>query len=366
MRDTGIFLAAFLIPYFLIGRKRSQHDLWAISLLCVFASFLSAPYLLQTGIYALQVIPPSLPFFAGPLFLGYIQSLINREWRAFPSFGWHLLFPLSAYIIVLTIFPEVPGLKKVPIIHEESDKLPLYVRSLGAVTLLHMSAYAFISIWKIMRHRKEAMNFFSMLTSNDMLKWPARMIGTYIFLIIILFILEVYGEWIQGIIVYRQDIHMLIIFSFIIFLGYINLGAHPVRHPQAGNHLYNKSLLSDTKIENYASRVARYFMEEKPYKKYDFSIIDLEQATEISRHHLSQIFSREIGHNFYNYVNKMRVEEVIFLMKQDSFKDYSLLRLAHEAGFNSKATFNRAFKQFTGETPSTYRVSHVQADGKNQ
>ena len=32
------------------------------------------------------------------------------------------------------------------------------------------------------------------------------------------------------------------------------------------------------------------------------------------------------------------------------------MSLAYDAGFNSKATFNRAFKKFTGDNPKTYQI----------
>ena len=58
--------------------------------------------------------------------------------------------------------------------------------------------------------------------------------------------------------------------------------------------------------------------------------------------------------SFNDYINNLRVEEVIrhfHLLKQ---KQYSLLGIAFDAGFNSKSTFNRAFKRVTGLSPSQY------------
>ncbi len=64
------------------------------------------------------------------------------------------------------------------------------------------------------------------------------------------------------------------------------------------------------------------------------------------------------------YINRRRVEEAKKLLAGDAAAGRSLLALAHDAGFNSKATFNRAFKEIVGETPSAYRqrVSGVAAE----
>jgi AraC-like DNA-binding protein len=60
--------------------------------------------------------------------------------------------------------------------------------------------------------------------------------------------------------------------------------------------------------------------------------------------------------NFFDFVNLYRVNEVKGLMKKDSTGDSKNYQLAYEAGFNSKATFYRIFKKFSGQTPSDYRA----------
>lgn len=61
--------------------------------------------------------------------------------------------------------------------------------------------------------------------------------------------------------------------------------------------------------------------------------------------------------NFFDFVNLHRVNEVKELMEKDPEKKIKNYQLAYDAGFNSKATFYRIFKQFSGHTPSSYRAS---------
>ena len=58
--------------------------------------------------------------------------------------------------------------------------------------------------------------------------------------------------------------------------------------------------------------------------------------------------------NFYDFINKYRVEEAKKLLIED-IHNYKILAIAYEVGFNSKATFNRVFKKFTELTPSEFK-----------
>ena len=87
----------------------------------------------------------------------------------------------------------------------------------------------------------------------------------------------------------------------------------------------------------------------------ELSLSTLAKDMDMSRSQLSQLINDGIGENFYDFVNKYRVEEVKSLMADPEMANYSLLGIAFEAGFKSKSTFNLIFKRFTGLTPTEYR-----------
>uniref|UniRef100_UPI0025C5409B helix-turn-helix domain-containing protein n=1 Tax=Lacinutrix sp. TaxID=1937692 RepID=UPI0025C5409B len=59
--------------------------------------------------------------------------------------------------------------------------------------------------------------------------------------------------------------------------------------------------------------------------------------------------------NFYSFINSYRVLEVQNRIKNLKYKDSKIMAIAFDSGFNSKTSFNRAFKNHTGITPSEYR-----------
>jgi AraC-like DNA-binding protein len=99
----------------------------------------------------------------------------------------------------------------------------------------------------------------------------------------------------------------------------------------------------------------RLFMEdEKPYLDPELTLSSLAKQLTLSRSVLSHLINEGIGDNFYDFVNKYRVEQVKEFMNDPKMKHFSLLGVALEAGFKSKSTFNLIFKRFTGLTPTEY------------
>lgn len=70
---------------------------------------------------------------------------------------------------------------------------------------------------------------------------------------------------------------------------------------------------------------------------------------------LSAAINAECGENFNSVVNRLRVEYVCAKLTQQHDMA-NLLQLGHDAGFNSKNSFNRNFRKFTGMSPSQYRA----------
>ncbi len=97
---------------------------------------------------------------------------------------------------------------------------------------------------------------------------------------------------------------------------------------------------------------------DKIYRDPDLTLSDLAREIEINRNLLSQIINDEFKKNFYGFINTFRVEEIKEIIKNTD-SETSLLKIAMDAGFNSKATFNAVFKKITGLTPSVYKKEGI-------
>lgn len=103
----------------------------------------------------------------------------------------------------------------------------------------------------------------------------------------------------------------------------------------------------------YAEEVHAWFEKEKPYLREDLRLTDLQRIFPISRSYLSQVFNRELGQSFSDYVNQFRIEESRRIMESEPLT--SIQEVAERSGFHSISTFRRAFLKYTGTIPSEYK-----------
>jgi AraC-like DNA-binding protein len=119
-------------------------------------------------------------------------------------------------------------------------------------------------------------------------------------------------------------------------------------------------ILKDPVIEEINDKLLDYIDNEKPYLNTELSLQELADNLEVKRHQLSSIINQKHNKNFYEFINQYRIEEVKAMMTNPKNKHFKLISLAYDAGFNSKASFNRIFKQMTNMTPSQF-ISTQQA-----
>ncbi|MEM1193863.1 MAG: helix-turn-helix transcriptional regulator [Pseudomonadota bacterium] len=89
------------------------------------------------------------------------------------------------------------------------------------------------------------------------------------------------------------------------------------------------------------------------------SINDIARRQSTNETYISRMFNQGVGQSFNQTINDMRIRHAQTLIRQTP--DQPLLEIAFAAGFNSKATFNRVFRARTGQTPSTWRDSDINA-----
>jgi len=119
---------------------------------------------------------------------------------------------------------------------------------------------------------------------------------------------------------------------------------------------YEKSGLTPKKAEEYQSRLLDLMEKETPYLDGDLTLSSLADRLSISPHNLSEVINTCLGQNFFDFVNRYRVEKAKQDLIDPAKQHLKILAVAYDAGFNSKSSFYAIFNKHTGMTPAEYRV----------
>ena len=96
-------------------------------------------------------------------------------------------------------------------------------------------------------------------------------------------------------------------------------------------------------------------LNQKPYLQSGFSLPELAQQLNTTVHILSQVINDGLGKSFFEMVATYRIEEAKRLLKEQPH--VKVEEIAEQVGYNSKSSFNTAFKKIAGKTPSEYRAA---------
>lgn len=102
-------------------------------------------------------------------------------------------------------------------------------------------------------------------------------------------------------------------------------------------------------------KLQQYMLKEKPFLSSSLTIQDISAAIEIPVRELSLLINHTLEQHFYDFVNTYRVESAMDILKDGSKSKLTILEILYDVGFNSKSSFNTAFKKHTGYTPTAYR-----------
>lgn len=366
---SGVFLAFFLAFLLITKRNKSSADFILGGWLSAIGLNLAGHYMLLTDQYTLYpsfiFFGFSLPLVYGPFLYLYIKIQTSQE-----SFSWkHLLHfvPLIVCNLLFLSFYTAPFEQRVEIFRyhgkdfETEMLLKLYSIYISGV------AYVALSFRTLYRFRKNMVQQFSN-TEKINFDW--------------LLYLIIWIAVIWGLVLFSDQVNIIYgaVTVFIVWLGYfgikqIQVFNQPVpvfassrekaslafedeNGEEQGNSVgkkYQKSTLTAENIDDIHSRLIYLLRDEKPFVNPNITLNELAAMLDVHPNYLSQVINSKEGKNFYELINEKRIEEFLMRISLPESKQYTLLSIAFECGFNSKTSFNRNFKKYTGTTPSEYQ-----------
>ena len=100
---------------------------------------------------------------------------------------------------------------------------------------------------------------------------------------------------------------------------------------------------------------------EHVYRDPNLSLGGLADQLGVTEKVLSFVLNHGLGTSYGDYINERRVADAQRRLADPAYAHLSVLAVGLDAGFASKSTFNRVFKERAGETPSAYRARVIAA-----
>lgn len=119
-----------------------------------------------------------------------------------------------------------------------------------------------------------------------------------------------------------------------------------------------KSNLKSLDLDPIQEGIYHLMNQEKIYKDSELSAQALANQLGITKHQLSEFLNEHLGVSYHDFLGNYRVAEAKRLLLTKS--DWDVLRIGLESGFNSKATFYRAFKDREGMSPQEFRKGSLE------
>ena len=154
--------------------------------------------------------------------------------------------------------------------------------------------------------------------------------------------------------------------AWVCVVGWFSLAQPPVAEPMPAAPVAPgapaQAGVEDPRFDEVEARLSSLMSEQALYREPALGIAQVARRSGYPEYLVSAVINRRLGGNFWEYVNRYRVEAVRACL-DDAGDRRSILKIAYEAGFTSKSTFNSAFKRLVGRTPSDYRRSRAAPDG---
>ncbi len=120
----------------------------------------------------------------------------------------------------------------------------------------------------------------------------------------------------------------------------------------------NLKRLNAEQVADLSARLFSLMENDKFFLTNDLNLAAVAEKLGVSIHETSFLINETTKDNFYNFINKYRVDEAKKLLASTKMDELNIVGIAFASGFSSKTTFNTTFKKMVGISPSQYSKQH--------
>jgi AraC-like DNA-binding protein len=390
----GLVYAILLCRKGIINETRSDKWLSLFLLLCI---LYIAPWMIGfAGWYDTQpyrdvlfYVPFQHLYFIGPIIFFYVQSLLNPSFR-FGKKEWLHLLPGILYLLfcVVMVVTDKLVLKKYYFLANGAD--PDFDTWYQLTGFFSMLTYFLLSLRYYTLYKKLIVQVIS-YADTVMFRWIKNFLIAFLLMLVVRLIFYVAGIFIPESYInsWWYFLTFAIIFYYIAITGYANsietkiafhpnlltnrpallLNFHPSQYTDDADIDEAEVIdidsipLADTNVtgdvKEWKEKLLQLMQSGKAYEDPELSLTQVAKQLQRNPSFISKMVNKGFGVNFNDFVNQFRIEAVKEMLKNGEQKKQTLLGIAFDCGFNSKATFNRAFKKIAGVSPKEWAEKNI-------
>jgi len=310
----------------------------------------------------------TLLFLSPPILYFYIRSVTEADFKLKWKHLWHTLPFVIAILVLIPRFYLADYDKKIEIL-TANDGLILEFKLVYLLLHVQITVYIIACFIVILRSKKLLLENYSSGNVNYY-NW----LFTFITLVALETVVSTFKNFflINGLEAQYYWATTITGLSAFLFISWLVLKA--LKSPRLYGRVDSKQPLvneiitahppkgsrdGDDKERDEAIRGIKNYMErEEPYLEPSLSISDLSKQVNLPFKELSVLINHNLNQHFFDFVNEYRIKKAMEILADPSKSDLTILEILYEVGFNSKSSFNTAFKKYTALTPTQYRKQY--------
>ena len=315
----------------------------------------------QHNAWLITLLPP-LTMALGPLVYLYARSLVfagsltgNKNYYHFVP----VLFFMKYQFIWLLYFTGILFIPRISNFYVSAPVQNFMFNGNNSgviIAFLSLVIYTSFTYRMIMRNEKEQTS----VSKQADLKWLKKFLQLITFLTFIWLISIVINYYIPKYSI-EPWLHYFLYIPPIVFSYWLGMRTYlrQSRMAQEDIDAYNRPAVrryyDDAEAGRYWQQLKTLMEDEKIYLDPALKLETLAVRLKLPEKVVSSLLNQYIHKNFNDFVNEYRVEEAKIKLADPDLNRFTIASVAFDCGFNSLATFQRCFKQFTNITPSKYQ-----------
>ena len=378
----GLFCSLLFSFYVILVKTKERQGNLYIGLFFLFISFgYIDEFITYSGFYSknpnLWMLLSPTAFLFYPAMFFYLRSVAFKSYKLKKVDAFHLLPYVAINILSIVVYHSKPVEVKMHILETGQSLNEWYLPFLYVLLRIMAFVYMILSVRVVYKFRRIVLESYSNMEKRNY-RWILQLTFVFVYFIVAAFFDNIIRFFIdealsKKLVYVMNPINIL----FLLWVIYKAMSQPYLFNGVDTNEKLLKDLLEDSVIrkrkekESHLSeetseennllkaKLDNYMQDTEVFLNPSLTIFDLAKPLEISVRDLSSFINNELDKHFFDFVNEYRIEKAKRILSDSEKKDFTILEILYEVGFNSKSSFNTAFKKHTGTTPTEYRKKHL-------